>query len=125
MNQWYRCREGDETRREKGEQKTPGGYSRVLSKHFRAYVQQINPTIILNSSVARPGLVHITRAMTLANRKNRPITITFATVDGYASCSRGSVPSVGLGTWGVSGEDAEKAVKVTSEESFDQRNPNS
>ena len=81
--------------------------------------------MILNSSVARPGLVHITRAMTLANCKNRPITITFATVDGYTSCSRGSVPSVGLGTWGVSGEDAKKAVKVTLEESFDQRNPNS
>lgn len=69
--------------------------------------------------------MHITRVMTLVNRKNRPITITFATVDGYVSCSRGSVPSVGLGTWGVSGEDAEKAVKVTSEESFNQQNPNS
>ena len=69
--------------------------------------------------------MHITRVMTLVNRKNRPITITFATVDGYTSCSRESVPSVSLGTWGVSGEDAKKAVKVTSEESFDQWNPNS
>ena len=79
----------------------------------------------LNSSIAQPGLMHTTRVITLSNRKNRPTTITFSTVDGYVSCSRESVPSVGLGTWGVSGEDAEKAVKVTSEESFDQRNPNS
>ena len=63
--------------------------------------------------------------MTLLNCKNRPTAITLATVDGYVSCSRKSVPSVGLGTWGVSGEDAEKAVKVTSEESFNQWNPNS
>ena len=89
------------------------------------YVQQINPMISLNSSIAQPGLVHITRAITLSNRKNRPTTITFTTMDGYTSCSRESVPSVSLGTWGVSGEDAKKAVKVTSEESFDQQNPNS
>lgn len=80
--------------------------------------------------VVRPCLAHTTRTTTLSNRWIASAAGTDSSrpplpVDGYTLSSGDVIPSVGLGTWRMSGEEAGRAVKVHSEESFDGENPNS
>jgi len=85
--------------------------------------------MLKSSSVVRPALAHATRTTTLSNRWIASVTGTDSSipppfVDGYTLPSGDTIPSVGLGTWRMSGEDTGKAVKVIPEELFDQGNPN-
>ena len=72
--------------------------------------------------VVRPGLFRTTRAPTISNRQ-RSSTVDSPT-DGYMLPSGDTIPSIGLGTWRMSREDAGEATKVGPEKSFDRRNPN-
>ena len=70
------------------------------------------------NSVARPGLARKARATTLSNRRisstkgTGPSLSTSFGVEGYTLPSGDTVPSVGLGTWRMGGDDAGEAVKV-------------
>lgn len=82
------------------------------------------------SSVVRPGLTHARRTTTLLNRwissaAGTDSSIPPPPVDGYTLSSGDTIPSVGLGTWRISGEDVGSAVKVVSEVLLDRGNPDS
>ena len=94
-----------------------------------ATIIRLQVNMLKLSSVVRPGLAHATRITPLSNRWIASATGAVSSipppVDDYTLPSGDNIPSVGLGTWRMSGEDAGEAVKVVPEELFDQGNPDS
>lgn len=84
----------------------------------------------LNSTIIRPSLMWTPRATALSERRFSSILEPESStqplpVDGYKLSSGDTIPSVGLGTWRVNGDDVGKAVKVgVPEGCLTEENPN-